>query len=199
LLPGRPSRGNPERRHHRANGAKATSCLQRGTGAPGGGRRAGRTERGAGAGPGTSVTGAAARGDGTQRQLDGTSVTLGNPRQTRSASAGLRSHGGQAMLRRSREAEPPDPLTNREASVGTPSPAARTRDSSESNERANHAGSREDEPHECEWLKQVTGFGEEQTAKVARNGEGGTKRDWNPATRRGWKVSEEQQRRKPGL
>jgi hypothetical protein len=89
LLPGRPNRGNPERRNHRANGAKATSCLQRGTGAPGGGRRAGRTERGAGAGPGTSVTGAVDRGEGTQRQPDGTSVAAGNRRRTGTASAGL--------------------------------------------------------------------------------------------------------------
>jgi hypothetical protein len=39
--------------------------------------------------------------------------------------------------------------------------------------RATGSGEREIEPHECEWLKQVTGFGEGQTVKVARNGEGG--------------------------
>jgi hypothetical protein len=45
-------------------------------------------------------------------------------------------------------------------------------------------GSREDEPQGREWLKQVTGSGGEQTAKVAENGEGGPKRAWKPATRR---------------
>jgi hypothetical protein len=33
-------------------------------------------------------------------------------------------------------------------------------------------------------LKHATGFGEEQTVKVAENGEGGPKRVWKPATRR---------------
>jgi hypothetical protein len=44
-------------------------------------------------------------------------------------------------------------------------------------------GKMDDEPHGCQWLKQVTGSGGEQTVKVVRNGEGGTKRAWNPATR----------------
>jgi hypothetical protein len=38
-------------------------------------------------------------------------------------------------------------------------------------------------------LKQITGFEEEQTVKVVENGEGGPKRAWNPATRRGWTVT----------
>jgi hypothetical protein len=33
-------------------------------------------------------------------------------------------------------------------------------------------------------LKHATGFGEEQTVKVAENGGGGPKRVWKPATRR---------------
>lgn len=37
--------------------------------------------------------------------------------------------------------------------------------------------------HERDRLKHVGGLGEEQTAKVVRNGEGGTKRVWKPATR----------------
>jgi hypothetical protein len=37
--------------------------------------------------------------------------------------------------------------------------------------------------HERDRLKYVGGLGEEQTAKVVRNGEGGTKREWKPATR----------------
>jgi hypothetical protein len=39
------------------------------------------------------------------------------------------------------------------------------------------------EPHGREWLKHVTGYEEEQTVKVVRNGEGGPKRVWKPATR----------------
>jgi hypothetical protein len=35
-------------------------------------------------------------------------------------------------------------------------------------------GSRENEPHGREWLKQVTGFGREKTVKVVENDEGGT-------------------------
>lgn len=46
-----------------------------------------------------------------------------------------------------------------------------------------HAGSREKEPHGREWLKYVTGLGEAETVKVVRNGEGGPKREWKPATR----------------
>jgi hypothetical protein len=41
-------------------------------------------------------------------------------------------------------------------------------------------GSRETEPPGREWLKQVTGLEEEQTARVAENGEGGPKRGGNP-------------------
>jgi hypothetical protein len=37
--------------------------------------------------------------------------------------------------------------------------------------------------HERDRLKYVGGRGEEQAAKVVRNGEGGTKRVWKPATR----------------
>jgi hypothetical protein len=37
-------------------------------------------------------------------------------------------------------------------------------------------------------LKDTTGFGEEQTVKVVRNGEGGPKRVWKPATRWSWKA-----------
>lgn len=37
--------------------------------------------------------------------------------------------------------------------------------------------------HERDRLKHVGGLGEEQTAKVVKNGEGGTKRVWKPATR----------------
>jgi hypothetical protein len=44
-------------------------------------------------------------------------------------------------------------------------------------------GSGRDEPHGCVWLKEITGFGEEQTVKVVGNGEGGPKRVWKPATR----------------
>jgi hypothetical protein len=32
-------------------------------------------------------------------------------------------------------------------------------------------------------LKQTTGFGEAKTVKVVKNGEGGPKRVWKPATR----------------
>jgi len=46
-----------------------------------------------------------------------------------------------------------------------------------------HRGSREREPQGREWLKQVTGSGEEQTVQAARNGGGGPTRAWNPATR----------------
>jgi hypothetical protein len=35
-------------------------------------------------------------------------------------------------------------------------------------------GSRDDEPHGREWLKQVTGSGREQAVKVVGNDEGGT-------------------------
>jgi hypothetical protein len=41
-------------------------------------------------------------------------------------------------------------------------------------------GDREHEPHGREWLKQVTGFGEDQTVKVAENGEGGRRGSGNP-------------------
>jgi hypothetical protein len=40
------------------------------------------------------------------------------------------------------------------------------------------------ELHERVRLKNAGGFGEVQTVKVVRNGEGGPKRGWNPATRR---------------
>jgi hypothetical protein len=46
-------------------------------------------------------------------------------------------------------------------------------------------GNGRSEPHGCGWLKHTTGFGEEQTARVVGNGEGGPKRVWKPATRRG--------------
>ena len=45
------------------------------------------------------------------------------------------------------------------------------------------AGSRENEPQGREWVKDPTGPREEQTVRVVRNGKGGTKRAWNPATR----------------
>lgn len=45
------------------------------------------------------------------------------------------------------------------------------------------AGSRENEPQGREWVKYLTGPREEQTVKVVRNGKGGTKRVWKPATR----------------
>jgi hypothetical protein len=37
--------------------------------------------------------------------------------------------------------------------------------------------------HERDRLKHAGGFGEEKTARVVRNGEGGPKRVWKPATR----------------
>jgi hypothetical protein len=40
------------------------------------------------------------------------------------------------------------------------------------------------QPHERVRLKHAGGLGEGQTAKVVRNGEGGTKRVWKPATRK---------------
>jgi hypothetical protein len=49
--------------------------------------------------------------------------------------------------------------------------------------QAEQAGSRENEPQGREWVKDPTGPREEQTVKVVRNGKGGTKRAWNPATR----------------
>ena len=51
------------------------------------------------------------------------------------------------------------------------------------------AGKRDPRPHGREWPKYATGPGEEQTAKVAENGEGGPKRGWNPATRHGGPVT----------
>ena len=62
-----------------------------------------------------------------------------------------------------------------------PTPRRRT---SRSNPR-DPEGSRDSEPHGCEWLKQVTESGGDQTVKVVRNGAGGAAREWNPATRRG--------------
>jgi hypothetical protein len=44
------------------------------------------------------------------------------------------------------------------------------------------------QPQGREWLKQVTGSEEAEAVKVVRNGEGGPKRVWEPATRRSWKV-----------
>jgi membrane protein implicated in regulation of membrane protease activity len=38
-------------------------------------------------------------------------------------------------------------------------------------------------PHGCEWMKNATRLEEEETVKVVRNGVGGTKRVWNPATK----------------
>lgn len=38
-------------------------------------------------------------------------------------------------------------------------------------------------PHECVRMKHAGGLGEGQTVKAVRNGEGGTKRGWKPATR----------------
>jgi len=46
-------------------------------------------------------------------------------------------------------------------------------------------GTREIKPHGCEWMKNATRLEEEKAVKVVRNGEGGTKRDWNPATKFG--------------
>jgi hypothetical protein len=45
------------------------------------------------------------------------------------------------------------------------------------------SGRRESEPQRREWTKYSTGFGEEEAVRVVGNGEGGTKREWNPATR----------------
>jgi hypothetical protein len=36
-------------------------------------------------------------------------------------------------------------------------------------------GEKETKPHGREWMRNATGYEEEQTAKVVRNGEGGTK------------------------
>jgi hypothetical protein len=55
--------------------------------------------------------------------------------------------------------------------------------------QAEQAGSRENEPQGREWVKDPTGPREEQTVKVVRNGKGGTKRAWNPATRWSWKAT----------
>jgi hypothetical protein len=52
-------------------------------------------------------------------------------------------------------------------------------------------GKREEEPQGCEWVKDPTGPREEQAVRVVRNGRGGTKRVWKPATRNGWNVRNE--------
>jgi hypothetical protein len=44
-------------------------------------------------------------------------------------------------------------------------------------------GRGEAEPHGCEWSKHTTGHWEAQTVTVVRDGVGGPKRAWNPATR----------------
>jgi hypothetical protein len=46
-------------------------------------------------------------------------------------------------------------------------------------------GEKGTEPQGREWTKHSTGPEEEQAAKVVGNGEGGPKREWNPATRCG--------------
>jgi hypothetical protein len=50
-------------------------------------------------------------------------------------------------------------------------------------QRSEQEGSRENEPQGREWLKQVTGSGEDQTVKVAENDEGGSQRVWKPAAK----------------
>jgi hypothetical protein len=49
---------------------------------------------------------------------------------------------------------------------------------------------RANKPHGRVWSKHTTGSGGEQTVKVVRNGEGGPKRVWKPATRRGRNATE---------
>lgn len=46
-------------------------------------------------------------------------------------------------------------------------------------------GEQGQEPHGREWMKDSTGSEEEEAATVVRNGAGGPKRGWNPATRYG--------------
>jgi len=50
------------------------------------------------------------------------------------------------------------------------------------------AGNGEHQPHGCEWPKYATGSGEEQAARAAENGGGGSSRGWKPATRHGGTV-----------
>jgi hypothetical protein len=84
----------------------------------------------------------------------------------------------------------PPPARNRPGASCTesppPAPGVAALGSTRSGDRA---GKRGPEPHGREWPKYATGPGEEQTVMVVRNGEGGPKRGWNPATRHGGTVT----------
>jgi hypothetical protein len=74
---------------------------------------------------------------------------------------------------------------DREPPERAPPPAfGRTR-SSDRASPGNTGGEQGEQPQGREWMKHSAGFGEEQTARVVGNGEGGPKRGWKPATRRG--------------
>jgi hypothetical protein len=47
-------------------------------------------------------------------------------------------------------------------------------------------------------MKDSTGSEEAETVKVVRNGEGGTERDWNPATRYGGTIGARAKVGRPG-
>jgi hypothetical protein len=79
----------------------------------------------------------------------------------------------------------PEVVTDRVVERRTGSSAGRpTRHLSIPRMNSFERGAGEPKPHEREWPKHATGPGEAQPVKVVRNGEGGPKRAWNPATRR---------------
>ena len=120
-----------------------------------------------------------------------------SPRRTHEGSRNRTSHlGDWSGDRRQRDASAErSRRSDREPPATDPSPVSEhgSSDPGELTERGRRGprtesetrehGSRENEPQGREWSKHTTGFGEEQTVKVVRNGGGGPKRGWNPATR----------------
>lgn len=69
----------------------------------------------------------------------------------------------------------------RELLADIPTPHVRTNGRKAA--RPGARGEQEEKPQGREWLKETTGFEEAKTVQVVRNGVGGPKRVWNPATR----------------